>query len=126
MLAVQWQEDKVTSGSSSHLRRRRFRAENERTVFCVHGGWKLRDRALEQLFGGSSPVRWPPEQASRSVGTAESARSVDDGLSVVCPESILRERRLTCQPHQPLTDQIPDPDVGFLIADVKRDASPVA
>src|SRR5262245_27559197 len=123
MLAVQRQEDKVTSGSSSHLGRRRFRPENKRGAVWRDRGWKLRDRALYQLFCGSRPDRRPPEQASRSAGTGESARRVDHALSVRCPDGSLLDRRLERQAHERFTRQMPDPDVVFLIADIKRDAS---
>ena len=71
------------------------------------------------------PSDWPPEQASRSAGTAECARRVDHGLSVRCPDAILLERRLERQTLERFTRQMPDPDVVFLITNIKRDASPV-
>lgn len=125
MLAFQRQQEKVNPELSSHLGRRYLRPENERGAVWRDRGWKLRDRALHQLFFGSRPGRWPPEQASRTEGTAECAGGVDHGLSVRCPDARFLERRLERQPRERLTRQMPDPDIVFLITDIKRDTGSV-
>src|SRR5262245_47547054 len=125
MLAVQRHDEKIQPGPSSHPGRRRFRPENKRRAVWRDRGWKLRDRARYQRFCGSRPDRRPPEQASRTPLTADFARRVDHGLSVRCPDGRTLERRLERQTLERFTHQMPDPDVLFLITDLKRDASPV-
>jgi hypothetical protein len=82
-------------------------------------------RVLRQLLDWSSAIRCPLKQVGGSE-TRKRARTEDHTLSIVCPGDADLECGTKRQARKRfLMDEIPDPNVVFLIGDRKRDAGPI-